>query len=79
MGSEYRLRYLEVQRHKGENELFVPDATNLLGTTDGDGSSRRTWVKASQYHYKLVAVDRHGNRGPEALLRPEDVKVGHDP
>ena len=35
-----------------------------------------TWVKAYLYFYKLVAVDRHGNLGPAALLTPDDIKVG---
>jgi len=33
-------------------------------------------VHAYHYFYKLIAVDRHGNESPAALLRPEDVKVG---
>ncbi len=62
--------------HRGEDALFVPDETNLLGTTTDTDLHDGTWVKVYQYHYKLVAVDRHGNKGPEALLRPEDMKVG---
>ncbi len=62
--------------HRGEDAMFVPDGTNLLGTTTETDLHDGTWVKAYQYHYKLIAVDRHGNKGPEALLRPEDVKVG---
>jgi hypothetical protein len=33
-------------------------------------------VKAYQYFYKLVAVDRHGNKSTAALLAPDDIKVG---
>jgi hypothetical protein len=62
--------------HRGNDELFMPDVTNLLGTTGGTALHDGTWVKAYQYFYKLVAVDPHGNMGPAALLRPEDVKVG---
>ena len=62
--------------YRGGDELFVPDASNLLGSTDGIGYHDGTWVKAYHYFYKLVAVDRHGNASPAALLRPEDVKVG---
>ena len=62
--------------YRGDNEFFVPDETSLLGATLGTGLHDDTWVKAYNYFYKLVAVDRHGNMGPEALLRPEDINVG---
>ena len=62
--------------HRGDDELFVPDVSNLLGTTDGTTLLDAGWVKAYMYFYKLVAVDRHGNESPAALLRPEDIKVG---
>ncbi len=62
--------------YRGDDELFVPGVSNLLGTTDGTGYHDGTWVYAYQYFYKLAAVDRHGNMGPAALLRPEDVNVG---
>jgi hypothetical protein len=62
--------------HRGDDDTFVPDESNRLGTTDGTYLFDPSWVKAYQYFYKLVAVDRHGNASPAALLRPEDVKVG---
>ena len=62
--------------HRGDDELFVPDASNLLGTTDGTQLIDGSWVKAYMYFYKLVAVDRHGNESPAALLKPEDINVG---
>ncbi len=61
--------------HRGDDALFVPDASNLLGTAEGTEYHDGTWVKAYQYFYKLVAVDRHGNASPDALLRPEDINV----
>jgi len=67
---------LQYDIHRGDDELFVPDASNLLGSTDGIGYHDGTWVKAYHYFYKLMAVDKHGNMGPAALLRPEEVKVG---
>jgi len=62
--------------HRGSDEFFVPDGSNLLGSTRGTALHDGTWVMAYHYFYKLVAVDRHGNTGPAALLRPEDIKVG---
>ena len=62
--------------YRGDDELFVPGVSNLLGTTDGTGYHDGTWVYAYQYFYKLVAIDRHGNMGPAALLKPEDINVG---
>jgi len=62
--------------YRSDNDLFVPDASNLIGTTTDTELHDATWVWAYQYFYKLVALDRHGNMGPAALLRPEDVKVG---
>ena len=62
--------------YRGEDELFVPDESNRIGTTDGTTLFDGTWAKAYEYFYKLVAVDVHGNKSPEALLRPEDINVG---
>jgi hypothetical protein len=62
--------------HRGDDASFVPDESNRIGTTDETTLFDGSWVYAYSYFYKLVAVDRHGNKGPAALLRPEDVKVG---
>jgi hypothetical protein len=62
--------------HRGDDESFVPDQSNQIGTTDGTMLVDGSWVKAYMYFYKLVAVDRHGNTSVPALLRPEDIKVG---
>jgi hypothetical protein len=62
--------------YRGDDELFVPDVSNLLGTTDGTSLLDTGWMKAYGYFYKLVAVDRHGNASPAALLRPDDINVG---
>ena len=62
--------------HRGDDALFVSDASNLLESTTGTELQDAGWVKAYQYFYKLVAVDRHGNKSPAALLTPGDIKVG---
>jgi hypothetical protein len=61
--------------HRGDDELFAPDASNVLGTTTGTEIHDDGWVKANRFFYKLVAVDRHGNRSSAALLAPGDIKV----
>ena len=62
--------------YRSDDELFVPDGSNQIGTTDGTQLFDGSWVNGSMYFYKLVAVDRHGNLSPAALLRPEDINVG---
>jgi hypothetical protein len=62
--------------YRGDDALFVPGASSLLGTTEGMTFHDPAWVKAYMYFYKLVAVDQHGNMGPSALLTPDDIKVG---
>jgi hypothetical protein len=62
--------------YRGDDEFFVPDQSNQIGTTDGTLIVDGSWVKAYMYFYKLVAVDRHGNTSIPALLRPQDIKVG---
>jgi hypothetical protein len=62
--------------YRGDDDSFVPDETNILGSTAGTELRDGTWARANRSFYKLVAVDVHGNRGPAALLRPENVKVG---
>jgi hypothetical protein len=62
--------------YRGTDDLFVPGPGNLIGSTNGTAIHDGTWAKLYGYYYKLVAVDRHGNMGPSALLRPEDVHVG---
>ncbi|MDD4857223.1 MAG: T9SS type A sorting domain-containing protein [Candidatus Krumholzibacteria bacterium] len=56
--------------------MFTPNESNRIGTTDETALFDGSWVKAYNYFYKLVAVDRHGNSSEAALLRPQDVKVG---
>lgn len=62
--------------YRGDDALFTPDESNRIGTTNVTTFFDGSWVHAYNYFYKLVAVDRHGNRSAPALLRPEDVNVG---
>jgi hypothetical protein len=62
--------------HRGGDALFVPDESNVIGSTAELALLDPTWHHAFFYFYKLVAVDRHGNKSVPALLGPEDIKVG---
>ncbi|UCF06377.1 MAG: T9SS type A sorting domain-containing protein [bacterium] len=62
--------------HRGDNEFFVPDGSNQIGTTLDTVLIDTDWIATDYYFYKMLAVDVHGNAGPDALLRPEDIKVG---
>jgi hypothetical protein len=62
--------------YRGTDASFAPDESNRIGTTSEPTLFDGAWVFSYHYFYKLIAVDRHGNMGPPALLRPEDVKVG---
>jgi len=62
--------------HRGVTETFMPDESNRIGSTDETMLFDGSWTHGADYYYKLVAVDQHGNRGPAALLRPEDVQSG---
>ncbi len=62
--------------HRGGDAGFVPDASNRIASTEGTEYHDGEWIKSYMYFYKLVAVDRHGNPSPAALLRPEDINVG---
>ena len=62
--------------HRGDDALFVPDESNVIGSTAELALLDPTWHHAFFYFYKLIAVDRHGNKSVPALLSPEDIKVG---
>ena len=62
--------------YRGSDEFFVPEPSNLVGSTEELTLLDPTWHHSYMYFFKLVAVDRHGNAGPPALLRPEDINVG---
>lgn len=72
--TESDLSYYTV--HRGDNEFFTPDATNLVSTTPDTVLIDTEWVCTDYIFYKLAAVDVHGNTGQYALLRPEDINVG---
>ncbi len=62
--------------HRSVTEMFKPHESNRIGTTEETTFFDGSWTHGDAYYYKLVAVDRHGNRGIAALLRPEDVQSG---
>ena len=64
------------EAYRGAADDFVPEPSNLIGSTDKLLVLDSGWARQYNFYYKLVAVDRHGNRSPASLLRPEDVKVG---
>jgi hypothetical protein len=70
------LDLLKYDVYRSDDELFVPDQSNQIGTTEGTLLIDGSWTKAYMYFYKLVAVDMHGNASPPALLKPADINVG---
>jgi hypothetical protein len=62
--------------HKGASEEFIPDESNLVGSTAGTKMLDTDWTPADQDFYRIIAVDDSGNRGLSALLRPENISVG---
>jgi hypothetical protein len=56
----------EFRLYRGTSAIFVPDASTLVGSTRDTG-----YVDISgAYHYKLVAVDVHGNLSRYAAVSP---------
>ena len=56
----------EFRLYRGTSAIFVPDASTLVGSTRDTG-----YVDISgAYHYKLVAVDVHGNLSRYAAVAP---------
>jgi hypothetical protein len=59
--------------HRGFDPSFVPDGANRLATTTQTSHFDEGWDLGGGHHYKVAAVDRHGNVGPFALLEPDEV------
>jgi len=74
LGSDSDLGYYEV--YKGPAEDFVPGVSNLVGSVADTELLDESWTPGDEDFFKLLAVDVHGNRGPAALLRPENIYVG---
>jgi len=74
LGTESDLGHYEV--YKGPAEDFVPGVSNLVGNAADTELLDPDWTPADEDFFKLIAVDVHGNRGPAALLRPENIYVG---
>ena len=62
--------------HKGAAENFTSDGSNLVGSTAGTEMLDTGWMPADQNFYKIIAVDDSGNRGPAAVLCPENIYIG---
>ncbi len=73
-GTEADLSLYEV--YKGATEDFVPGGLNFVGSIFDTEFLDAGWTPADQDFFKLIAVDVHGNRGPAATLRPENIYVG---
>ena len=74
LGTEPDLSHYEV--YKGATEDFVPDESNFVGSAADSILLDTGWTPADEDFFKLVAVDVHGNKGPDALLKPENIYVG---
>lgn len=64
--------------YRGDGEDFTPGPGNLVGTT-ADTILVDEYTGWPGSYYKVSAIDVHGNEGPHALLRPEDVSGGESP
>ena len=58
-------------RHDGSD--FVPGPENKLLETICTEVADPAWGMESMFHYRLTAVDVHGNEGPSVLLKPDQV------
>jgi len=61
--------------YRGNDEEFIPDASNRISETPDTSVIDSTWTQAGRYCYKVSAVDIFGNEGDYTLLRPGDIEV----
>jgi hypothetical protein len=59
--------------YRGNSTEFVPGPDNLLAETANTYVLDGAWSPGGGWCYKLVAIDRHGNRSDAALLMSQDV------
>jgi hypothetical protein len=62
--------------HQGQSEDFVPDESNFLISTSGNSFLDENWAIQDLHHYKIAAVDIHGNISAFSGLGPADVVIG---
>ncbi len=63
--------------YRGASEGFTPDQGNLIASPCDTTTFDDVWRWDGGYHYKVAAVDIHGNESGYALLGPEGV-TGED-
>lgn len=65
--------------YRGSNPDFPIDQSHLLATVTDTTMTDGGWEQALGFHYKVAAVDIHGNIGPPGLLLPDGVSGVDDP
>ncbi|MBU0741638.1 hypothetical protein KJ554_04705 [bacterium] len=65
--------------YRGLSPTFTPGPGNLVAAPADTTAFDQEWTLAAGYHYKVSALDIHGNESSHALLRPEDVTGGDTP
>jgi hypothetical protein len=65
--------------YRGAGEDFVPSPGNRLATPVEPGWFDGSWCWSSGSHYKISAIDIHGNESGFALIRPADVTGDDSP
>lgn len=64
--------------HRGLSADFVPTVGNLIASVTDTCTVDALWDPDNIFHYKVAAVDIHGNTGPWALLSPDGVSDAGD-
>ena len=64
--------------YRGTSEDFVPDESNLLGTTEETRFFDGEWVVSAGYFYKVSARDIHENESDFAILAPDQATAVGD-
>jgi len=64
--------------HRGLTADFVPSESTLIASVVDTCVVDAGWDPDNVHHYKIAAVDLHGNAGPWALLSPQGVTDAGD-
>jgi hypothetical protein len=59
--------------YRGASPGFVPGPGNLIASPQDTTTFDGGWQWSAGYHYKVSALDVHGNESSHALVGPEDV------